>query len=338
MDAAEELVSPRVPTLLTGGMGSGNGDAKSSKSGGTYSCEIQADTTLEAVRQLAKWDAQPWTVERAIPEVGDLRKCDLFTSFGHVKTVEKCLKYESTDVLYMHEYRIEESTFMPVGYVGTLQVTTAFKGAKKVSIVYTATWDKGEVSDAAKESVEATLKNIAAPQGSPGLLGLTMLSTTSWDSKANSGSYSCELRTDKTLQAVRDCAKWDAQPWSVQRAVPQIGDLRKCDLEMPGFGRVQTVAKCLEYESTDTLYMHKYSIEESTLMPVGYLGTLRITTDSEAADASGDASKVFIAYKSSWKNGKLSDAILESHKARLASLANMRWKQLVCGGLENNFC
>merc|ERR1711881_518044 len=101
---------------------------------------------------------------------------------------------------------------------------------------------------------------------------------------------------------------------------------------MADLGRVKTVEKCLGYESTDTLYMHKYSVEQSTLMPVGYLGALQITTDSEAADASGDASKVFIAYTASWKNGKLSDAVMEQHKAHLTSLANIRWKQLVCSG------
>lgn len=286
-------------------------------SGGTYSYEVTAGKSLLAVREKAAWSASPWLVERPVPEIGDLRTYDLeLPGFGHVKTVEKCLKYESNDCLYMHEYRIEESTLLPVGYVGNLQIVVDSTDAHKVHIAYKATWGSGHVSDALKELIKATL-----------------------DDFASGGTYSYEVATDKSFEAVCKRAKWDVHPWSVERPLPEIGDLRKCDLELDGFGRVKTVEKCLNYDSTDQLYMHSYEVEESSLLPVGYVGTLQIAAAFTpfAQSSSGHPSmscpgfsfrtaltpsdKVIISYKGAWSSGEVSDAVKALLKATVDDFA-----------------
>jgi len=296
--------SPR--TLLTSSSNRKvNRDVKAeANAGGTFSCELHVDTAFEAVREKAKWNVHPWAVERAEPKIGDLRTFDSeVPGFGHMKTVAKCLKYEATDAYYMYEYCVQRSDCMPVGYKGCLQIK---KGTSAVSIEYKATWADGKVSAVTQDWLKASLIDHAGPQA-PWFLAIS-----SWDFNSRSGVFFCGLQSDKSLDAVREKAKWGAHPYDVERSVPEIGDVRVCREVVSGLGHVKTVERCLEYESTDAFYMHKYCVDESNLMPAGYKGSLYVTAEPTHS---------LIEYEGVWTAGVFSSRMQDLIKAKLYSMA-----------------
>merc|ERR1719191_2295872 len=144
---------------------------------------------------------------------------------------------------------------MPKGLRGCYQVIADPRDAEKVTIVIKATWDRGELTGAMKELIKATLIKVANPVA-PNML------ISSSDKKTNGGTLSYEFQVPKSLAAVRELAKWNAEPWSAAKSVPTIGDMRTFDQELPNLGRVRTVEKCLKFESTDLFHICETCVSE----------------------------------------------------------------------------